>query len=241
MSHRYLLASDLDGTLVGDPEALRAFNRQLSRHPEIAIAYVTGRHLDSARQLISEQGLIIPDAIISEVGASIHLGPEWMLDIEWRRRMIRGWSPPLVRMLTDRLETLRPQPPECQSAFKCSYYLDAFDAPSILEELQRLLVVRQLDVRMVYSSGKDLDLLPPGAGKANAVRYLARRLGLPLSAVLCCGDSGNDRDMLLLPGPSAVVANAHPELAQGLPASVYRARSAFAAGVQEALGYFGWL
>ncbi|MNY71711.1 phosphoglycolate phosphatase [compost metagenome] len=73
------------------------------------------------------------------------------------------------------------------------------------------------------------------------MRYLARRAGVALAEVLTCGDSGNDREMLELGCPAALVANALPEVARLSLPGVYRCRSAHAAGVQEALEHLGWL
>jgi hydroxymethylpyrimidine pyrophosphatase-like HAD family hydrolase len=90
----------------------------------------------------------------------------------------------------------------------------------------------------VYSGGRYLDLLPAGGGKGTAVRYLAARLGLPLEAVLTCGDSGNDREMLTMGCHAATVSNHGPELAD-LGGALYRARLPYAGGVHEAMQHFG--
>ena len=70
---KYLLATDLDGTFVGDQEALEKLLRFFDDSPdEVALVYVTGRHLSSARSLIAKEGLPTPDMLITDVGTSIY-------------------------------------------------------------------------------------------------------------------------------------------------------------------------
>lgn len=241
VSPRAMLATDLDGTMVGDPASLARLNAAITRRRAgLALVYVTGRTLASTRELIAEAGLLSPDVIISDVGSHIHHGPGWLTDIGWHQRMARGWSPSRVRAVAGFFPSLTRQPPACQTAFKCSYDLDEADAAWVLPELEQAMRWQRVQARMVYSSGRDLDFVPVGGGKGNAVRYLAGRLGLTLDAVVCCGDSGNDLDMLTMGCPAAVVANAQPELAH-TAAPVYRAKAAYAAGVHEAMAHFGLL
>lgn len=238
---RAMLATDLDGTMVGDAESLTRLNAAIaSRREGLALVYVTGRSLASTHGLIAEAGLLTPDVIISDVGGHIHHGPHWTTDIGWHQRMARGWSPSRVRAVAGFFPALTRQPPESQTAFKCSYYLDEADAAWVLPELDHAMRWHRVQARTVYSSGRDLDFVPVGGGKGNAVRYLAGRFGLPLGAVVCCGDSGNDLDMLTMGFPAALVANAQPELAR-TAAPIYRAKAAYAAGVHEAMAHFGLL
>ncbi len=69
-----------------------------------------------------------------------------------------------------------------------------------------------MSARVVASHGRFIDLLPPRGGKAAALRYLAERAGLAMSATIAAGDSGNDLDMLRAAGRALVPSNALPEL-----------------------------
>lgn len=239
---RALLATDLDGTLVGDDHALRQLNDELAAaRGHLALAYVTGRSLTSCLRLVDEAGLLVPDVIVASVGSYIYEGPDWTLDLHWHRKLSQNWCSERVRAVAGFFPALVPQPLDAQSVLKCSYYLPEDEAARTLPALIRTLRRQRVNAQVIYSSGCDVDLLPTASGKGNAVRYLAQRMGLGLERVLVCGDSGNDLTMLQLGCPAAVVANGRPELAIGVPAHVYRAQTPYAAGVEEALRHFRFL
>src|SRR5690606_28398557 len=100
---------------------------------------------------------------------------------------------------------------------------------------------RGLPVRLVVSSGKDLDLLPPAAGKAAAIKWLCGHLDVPQEAVLVSGDSANDLDMFEEPFRGIVVANAHHELKRLAGSGVFHARRPCASGVVDGLRHYGVL
>ncbi|GLI67124.1 hypothetical protein VaNZ11_011332 [Volvox africanus] len=87
----------------------------------------------------------------------------------------------------------------------------------VLRQLQEDLQHEMLRVKVVYSGGRDVDLLAEGAGKGAALLFLLDRLKRagrkPLDGVLVCGDSGNDIELFQVPGVfGCVVSNAFVEL-----------------------------
>ena len=133
-----------------------------------------------------------------------------------------------------------------------SYYTARRLPTEVVDEVERRVAALGR-ARMVVSLDERsdrglLDVLPDGVGKATAVAYLRDRLDLAEEALVFAGDSGNDRDALLLPCPSIVVANAPASLKADLQAEadgagtgdrLYFARSPFASGVVEGLRHFG--
>ena len=75
---RYLLASDLDGTLIPlerDAQRLREVAELVNAveaSDALSLAYVTGRHLSLAQEGIEEIGLPAPDWFVCDVGTSVY-------------------------------------------------------------------------------------------------------------------------------------------------------------------------
>jgi hydroxymethylpyrimidine pyrophosphatase-like HAD family hydrolase len=99
--------------------------------------------------------------------------------------------------------------------------------------------------QVIWSSGRDLDIIPSAAGKGKAIRYLIQFLALGSRRVVVVGDSGNDRSMFDEFEHGIIVANAQPELKrlsdETPQPGIYFAKQPFAAGVEEGLRDFGLL
>lgn len=69
----------------------------------------------------------------------------------------------------------------------------------VTQALQRSLAHEGIDAQVVYSGGRDVDILPARAGKGKALAFLLRLMeegvGAPTQGTLVCGDSGNDADL----------------------------------------------
>ena len=65
---------------------------------------------------------------------------------------------------------------------------------------------------VTISHPKFLEVVAPGVSKGRAVRWLARRLGIPLAATLAIGDQWNDLEMLAEVGHGAAMPSAPPEV-----------------------------
>ncbi|MCY3537641.1 MAG: sucrose-phosphate phosphatase [Cyanobacteria bacterium MAG IRC3_bin_20] len=210
-----LLVTDLEHTLVGDGQALARLNQTLrTLRSRINLVYATGRSLAGARQLQREEDLLEPEGWATGVGSALLWRGE--PDLAWDRRLQRHWDRPALSRLLANWSDLILQPASEQTPYKLSYELAKPRLGTAAHQFEQRLraTLRQagLQAQVVFSSGCQLDLLPPAAGKGAVSGYLQQKLGLQPGQVLCCGDSGNDRSMLGGPWWGVMVRNARPEL-----------------------------
>ena len=111
-------------------------------------------------------------------------------------------------------------------------------SPSDAATIERTLADRGLRAKLVYSSGRHLDILPSGAGKGLASRFLAESWAIPPSSVLAFGDSGNDRELLASGFKGTVVGNALPEILAAVGPEVYRSPAPFADGILDGIRHW---
>jgi hydroxymethylpyrimidine pyrophosphatase-like HAD family hydrolase len=109
---------------------------------------------------------------------------------------------------------------------------------SALMEIRQSLDESGFQTNLVYSSGRDLDVLPAHADKGQAARHVAETWDLAPCDVLTSGDSGNDAEMMNYDFRGIVVANAKPELRAITGPNVHHSRLPFAAGVLEGIRYW---
>lgn len=231
----HLLATDLDGTLVGDEEALRELLQYYGDFPHrVALVYITGRHKASAIDLIHQEQLPLPDVLITDVGTEIYSGPDFVSDEGWKHRMETSWELARLAEIAARCRGLVPQ--NVPTTHRLSYTVWN-EQP--IRELEERLQAAGVPHKLIVSSGRDVDLLPPNGGKGEALRYLLTSRGWDDVHVLVAGDSGNDQEMIMLGYPAVIVGNAQPELLQLVEhPSVFRAKRACAGGIREAWEYF---
>jgi sucrose-6F-phosphate phosphohydrolase len=233
---RRLLISDIDGTLLGDPAALSRFGEWLAdRRRSWLLAYASGRHLAAIRAAMEAEGLPAADALITMVGTEVldAAGRPWP---GWRERFA-DFEGERIRAHLRRFEWLELQPDEWQSQLKASYFVDRL-VPARRVAVERLLENAGMDVRLILSGGRQLDVIPGRAGKGHAARFLAGCLGLPDDDVLVFGDSGNDLELLAEGFRGTIVANAEPELRAAVGSGVYHAQQPFADGVLDGIAFW---
>jgi len=250
MAERRLLATDLDGTFIGDDEAMLKLWSAL-RQRDIIVAFSTGRHLQSIEEFYAQKrhdanlpADWLADICICMVGTDIHFRTDgvYQLDRTWHDIIAEYWNKQAVEAILSAIPEARMQDAQWQSPFKSSYYLEE-NAEERLQEIQEQLEGAGLRAKVVYSAGKFLDLLPIKSGKGEAVRYVARHAGIEPENVITCGDTGNDLDMMRpeLGVRSIAVGNAADELKAFQAPHVFHADSSFAAGIWEGLEAYGWL
>jgi sucrose-6F-phosphate phosphohydrolase len=238
-----LFSADLDGTLLGNPEATLRFNRRWSAaQPRPWLCYNSGRTVADILERVQSGLLAHPDFIIGSVGTEIHDVRVGRPLEHYRSQFAAGWDLPTVERLLAATPGIERQPPAFLHPYKSSWYL-RHASPEQVESLRGSLAEAGLRVNLVYSGGLYLDVLPAVADKGRALAWLAAELGVPLEEILVAGDSGNDISMFLLPGVSGIVVeNALPELLEAtvhLPTVV--ATRVVADGVLEGLEAFGVL
>jgi len=262
---RYLLASDLDGTLIPlerNAQRLREveeFVSAVEASTNLLLAYVTGRHLFLAQAGIEEIGLSSPQWFVCDVGTSVYRKTNGGFDPddEYRQAMrtaLGGLSGDDLRSAIGRIEGVELQEREKQGEFKVSYYTKG-RPEAFLDTVRSRLDQADAKVNLVASHDPLtdrglLDLLPAGIAKDYAVRYLHRHSGVDEQHLVYAGDSGNDRAAMLSGYRSIIVGNADPALkkdlgvesvARGISDRLYFAERPYARGVLEGLRHFGFL
>ncbi|UCF27578.1 MAG: HAD-IIB family hydrolase [Chloroflexota bacterium] len=213
-----LFSSDIDGTLLDQINGSTRFGtiwKRLSLEERPILCYNTGRMTADVRKLVRDGQLPEPDFIISGVGTSIFDFNSGTVLKEFTEILADSWDADLVeQVITSLPYTIDRQPAHFQDYFKSSWFFDAA-SPVKIQELEKKLESAGLDVHVVYSSARHLDVLPKWANKGNALRWLLRHLDIPVSQTLVAGDSGNDSAMFSIPQiHGIVVGNAQPELLQ---------------------------
>lgn len=243
---QFLFITDLDDTLVGDDAAMAQLNERLSQHRQqhgTKIVYSTGRSPTLYQQLTQEKPLLEPDAVVLGVGTMIFHNGSPEPDATWQARLRQHWDRDRILATVAHFADLELQPESEQNEFKASYFLYETVATEVMTELQTNLQQQGLEVNLVYSGGKHLDILPKAANKGFALAFLQEQWGFERHRTVACGDSGNDLSMFEINrSRGIIVGNAMTELRQWHEANPssdrYLATQHHAAGVLEGLQYF---
>ena len=205
--------------------------RALRATQDVRLVFVTGRGAESVLPLLSDPLVPDPDYIIADVGATVlhgdgrrHVTPlQWELSRHWV-----GMDPILQAL--DGLEGLERQ--RVPQERRVSYFLH--DA-SLIDAVRARL--EHLDVDVLYSADRYLDVLPRGVSKGDTLRRLAALLEVPDDAVVVAGDTLNDLSLFETGYRGVVVGQAEPALVAATAGRthVHQASAAGAGGILEAL------
>lgn len=238
-----LFSTDIDGTVYDGPDSAKVFSTfwkdTQKRAAAPLLVYNSGRSLADTLQLLESTHLPDPHYLISGVGTEIFDFQNKQTLDDWNKELFESWDFDTVKRLVQAAgDGIQMQPDDCQNPFKCSWFWKDRSA----EEIQALATLLQnagIKAQIVYSSDRDLDVIPERANKGNALRWLAVRLGIPLEQITVAGDSGNDASMFLLEGVRGIlVANAETSLIEATAdRNVVRSSLPCVAGVIAALPY----
>ncbi len=233
-----LLATDLDGTfLAGDPEDRLSLYQTIAAHPEIKLAYVTGRSLEAVLPLLADPTLPQPDYIIADVGATLVHGDSLQPIQPLQSVVDARW--PGESQVASAIEPFGLERQDVPQARRCSYFCTPEQAanPALRE------IADELGCDLLYSAELYLDFLPKGVNKGSSLQALADWLELDHDQVLAAGDTLNDLSMLSASFHGVCVGQSETAL---LEATRSHSRTLHAnrpgcGGILEAFAHFGFL
>ena len=238
----FLLAADIDGTMLGDEDgeiALKAFAQD--RRESFVLAYVTGRYRSSVQKLVDEGRLPRPAFICSNVGTEIATldDPGNRLGQKYAAQVGPEWDLETIYSLGEGQGIRRQDFGEDQPPYQAGFDWDG--QPQTLEAFRsRLAALDQFHILASYD--EFIDVLPGPLGKGKAVEFLQQELGLSPERVVVAGDSGNDREMFETGFKGIVPVNALDEL-KAIARQPHHYQSPLPAGrgVLDGLCHFGFV
>jgi hydroxymethylpyrimidine pyrophosphatase-like HAD family hydrolase len=230
----WLLVSDIDETFIGDDAATRHLIAIQRRNPQLCIALNSSRPLNSVLNTIATIPMgWKPCATITAMGTELTIGG--VRDTAWTQRF-GDWRREPFDVLARRMGWV-PHPPMYQTPHKASFSLPA---GADTNAARRAVADVGIPSLCIISGDVEIDILPPGAGKAPATLHLAQRLGVPKHHLIVAGDSANDLAMFEAARRGIVVGNARDELRLALgEGEFYFAQGACAGGIIQGLQHFG--
>lgn len=218
-----LFATDLDHTIV---EQHVPHDRLCDMLLHTSLIYITGRHYESAMQLIETEKLPLPDVLICDVGASIYVGPQFTLD--------EAWAAQIDEQALTRVAELAAQLAIERQPIATRWRRSYFASPLQYEALQMSVAQHNVEATLIYSSARDLDVLPQQVDKGRALEYVLTKTAYN-GEIVVAGDSENDVSLFELGVPAIAVSNACDAILQLQYAHIHYATKPAAAGVQEVL------
>jgi hydroxymethylpyrimidine pyrophosphatase-like HAD family hydrolase len=238
----FLLASDIDGTLLGDDVGESLLERFVETYrSNIKLAYITGRTLNSVLQLIEEEILPCPDYICSDVGTELVdcNDPQNAIGLRYADQVSPQWDLEMIYALGEKDGVWRQNFPEGQPRFQAGFYWNG--SPEVLEAFRQRLTDHN-SYKIYPAMDMFIDVIPAPLGKGETVKFLQRELGLDPAQVVVAGDSGNDRPMFETSYKGIIPVNALEEL-KTIASQSWHYHSALPAarGVLDGLRHFGFI
>jgi hydroxymethylpyrimidine pyrophosphatase-like HAD family hydrolase len=227
---RWLLVSDVDGTLTGSDAGVLAL---AGMGVQVALVLNSSRPRESVVQTLD---LLPPSlritGLISAMGTEIHLAgaeqPEWTERFaDWDRKPVDAF---MAR------QGILPHRPEFQTPYKASFSVPPVRWP----QFRRTVLDLAPGSQVITSGASDFDVIPAAAGKDKATQWVVGKLGFDPARVIVAGDSGNDLAMFHTARMAIAVGNARPELLERAdPNRTFFATEPHALGLIEGLKHWG--
>ncbi len=230
---KWVLASDIDGTLVGHGGESALVNF-LNERPEIGLVYLTGRTRANAEMLLDSYQFPHPLALATDIGADIFWGPSLRVDETWAFQQRREWSPRRIMRALEQVD----------GAFfqaRCSYWRIAYGMRDLdaLAHARAQLVRQGIPCRTLWDEEqRRMDVVPRNALKGKALKYILSRLSIRPQQCFVAGDGENDCDLLSGRYRGVVVANGVLPFKEHLPSQIIRSPLEGAQGVLDGLRHF---
>lgn len=233
-----LLATDLDGTFLGgSAEDRQQLYQLVARHPDIQLAYVTGRGLETVLPLLADPSLPQPDYIICDVGATVVDGLTLDAIQPLQSDIAQLWpgEQPVAEAFAGFAGLARQSTPQAR---RCSYFCDAEVITPAMHE-----TAAALGCELLFSAAKYLDALPKDVNKGSTLTALVAQLGIDPETVLVAGDTLNDLSMYQQGFKGVAVGQSEPGLIEATRtlSRVLPAKRAGCGGILEAMSHFGFL
>ncbi|PSR21840.1 MAG: sucrose-phosphate phosphatase [Sulfobacillus acidophilus] len=230
---KWVLASDIDGTLVGHggENELASF---LKGRLDVGVVYLTGRTRANAEALIRQYDFPAPLALATDIGADVFWGPDMQIDDAWAFQQRRDWAPRRIMRALEDMEGVSFQS-------RSSHWRLAFGVRdcAALTEVKTRLVHEQIACRTLWDDdARRLDIVPRGALKGRALKHILTRLNMRAQQCFVAGDAENDGDLLEGRYRGVLVANGSIFLRERLPATILRSPFEGALGVLDGLRQF---
>lgn len=235
------LISDIDGTLTGNEFGIRKFNEFIKGiRDQIFLIYATGRNYNDYNKVMIQEGIILPDAFILNVGADIYIKKQgaFIQDFNWYKEIDDGlWNGDKIKNILQNINGLKPQ--EYFHKYKISFYVDEFEAENIIKNVALTLKSNNIKAKIIFSHNIFLDILPEKCDKAKAAKYVLKLFKLSEDLTVVAGDSENDIDLFWEFKNGIIVSNATQTFLNTIQnKGFYIASSSYAEGVLEGLKYY---
>ena len=209
-SRHLILATALDGTLLGGSEADRKqLAATFSGEKGFRVIFVTGRNLEDVRPVLADPLVPTPDYIVGDVGATVVSGADLEPVQPLQKKLDEAW--PGEEAV---LRALKPFPylerQETPQQGRCAFYLagEHLITPEMLE------AVEAIGCSLRFSGGRYLDVLPRTTSKGGTLLELLALEKLDADTVVVAGHSLNDLSMFETQLKGVAVGNAEAKLKQ---------------------------